>query len=51
MNDDTTTTNEDTAVILYPLNNDVDVDGDTLNIVAVGNAAHEQLRYLLIKPV
>lgn len=33
--DDTATTNEDTAVILTILANDVDVDGDTLQVTAV----------------
>lgn len=37
---DTSTTDEDTAVVIDAINNDEDVDGDSLNIIQVGMAAN-----------
>ncbi|MGH1397666.1 MAG: Ig-like domain-containing protein [Alphaproteobacteria bacterium] len=38
--DDTLSTNEDTAIVIDVLGNDVDLDGDTLTLTAVGAAAN-----------
>ncbi len=37
---DVTTTNEDTSIVLSPLANDLDVEGDALSVVGVGAPGH-----------